>query len=428
MIDKTKIKLIPIDTRSQEEKDKEIDFTYGITEPVAWVAKPQSEWNRVTQRNQASSSSCVDHSIAEVVESQIGEIVSAHPLYAVRPNSPEEGSIPAQALQSLCATGTTLEKLDISNGLSEVQMDAPVIVQTPIKATNFGGVVVDVEQIAQAISQHKGVIMSFNLSWEEWEKNPGMPTVIPGATIDGGHELSGLDFIHFNMEHDIIAQNHWGDRDGFSIGGSGQVILTPEYILARCTSVYYIIPPQKQMTKENFLSFYQNTTYETTAGLCYDAVTDALTELGIFSPLVLIGALATVRTEVGRMYLPVREEISPIQANEQYNGILGNVVGSNDGFNFRGGGLIQLTGRDNYAKYGTELGIDLLNNSDMTLDLSTSAKILAQFFKDNGIDSFCNAQNWLKCRSAVNGVGADNLPNGWALFNSIITQFMSVME
>lgn len=41
--------------------------------------------------------------------------------------------------------------------------------------------------------------------------------------------------------------------------------------------------------------------------------------------------------------------------NDGYNGRIGNKPGSNDGYNFRGQGFVQLTGRDNYAKMSRHL-------------------------------------------------------------------------
>jgi putative chitinase len=55
-------------------------------------------------------------------------------------------------------------------------------------------------------------------------------------------------------------------------------------------------------------------------------------------------------------------------ANEVYNGRMGNVIGSDDGWNFRGRGGSQLTGRDNYTALGQKLGLDLVNNPDLVND------------------------------------------------------------
>lgn len=51
-------------------------------------------------------------------------------------------------------------------------------------------------------------------------------------------------------------------------------------------------------------------------------------------------------------------------ANYVYNGRMGNRVGTNDGWNYRGQGLIQLTGRNNAIKYTRRLGIDLIDNPE----------------------------------------------------------------
>lgn len=52
-------------------------------------------------------------------------------------------------------------------------------------------------------------------------------------------------------------------------------------------------------------------------------------------------------------------------ANEVYNGRMGNRVGTDDGWNFRGRGGSQVTGRDGYDKLGQRVGLDLITSPDL---------------------------------------------------------------
>jgi len=52
-------------------------------------------------------------------------------------------------------------------------------------------------------------------------------------------------------------------------------------------------------------------------------------------------------------------------ADQAYGSRMGNHPGTDDGFNFRGQGFSQLTGRDNYAALAKKTGLDLLNHSEM---------------------------------------------------------------
>ena len=54
--------------------------------------------------------------------------------------------------------------------------------------------------------------------------------------------------------------------------------------------------------------------------------------------------------------------------NKVYNGRMGNALNSNDGYNFRGRGATQTTGRDGYNALGQHLGLDLVNNPDLVND------------------------------------------------------------
>jgi putative chitinase len=51
-------------------------------------------------------------------------------------------------------------------------------------------------------------------------------------------------------------------------------------------------------------------------------------------------------------------------ADRVYNGRMGNRPGTDDGYNYRGRGGSQVTGREGYAKLGAKIGIDLINHPD----------------------------------------------------------------
>lgn len=180
------------------------------------------------------------------------------------------------------------------------------------------------------------------------------------------------------------------------------------------------------------MSFYNGQPVAAAASDAFDAINAALTHIGINSEMVLVGAMATVRVEVGRTFLPIEEQyIKPglafVGAEYEGRNDLGNTqVG--DGNRFRGRGFIQLTGRANYAAYGAKVGMNLAELPEIALNPPAAAAILAQYFKDHGVDVACNAQNWALARQRVNGGNGVDVTSGGTThgvldFEKIINQY-----
>lgn len=62
---------------------------------------------------------------------------------------------------------------------------------------------------------------------------------------------------------------------------------------------------------------------------------------------------------------------------------LGNRPGTDDGYNFRGRGLVQLTGRANYTRYCGKIGRpDILDNPDLANDPAIAAQLAVAYILD----------------------------------------------
>lgn len=66
--------------------------------------------------------------------------------------------------------------------------------------------------------------------------------------------------------------------------------------------------------------------------------------------------------------------------NKVYGGRLGNAA--DEGYKYRGRGYFQLTGKENYARYGKMLGIDLVGNPDLANDPQIAAQIAVAYIND----------------------------------------------
>jgi predicted chitinase len=81
---------------------------------------------------------------------------------------------------------------------------------------------------------------------------------------------------------------------------------------------------------------------------------------------------------------------------------LGNVQ-LGDGTRYKGRGLIQLTGRDNYQRFGELLDLDLINAPELAADPATSLLIACQFWKDKNLNYYADRDDIETITRRING-------------------------
>jgi putative chitinase len=89
-------------------------------------------------------------------------------------------------------------------------------------------------------------------------------------------------------------------------------------------------------------------------------------------------------------------------ANKVYGGRMGNTH-PGDGWRFIGRGLLQITGRESYEKYGHALGIPLADNPDLAVDPAWTLKIAAEEWMASGCNAFADQDNIRRVTKAING-------------------------
>ncbi len=81
---------------------------------------------------------------------------------------------------------------------------------------------------------------------------------------------------------------------------------------------------------------------------------------------------------------------------------LGNTE-EGDGRRFRGRGLIQLTGRANYEKYGDMLGEDLISDPEIVERFPLALEVAALYWEDRGLNALADAGDFMKITRRING-------------------------
>lgn len=90
---------------------------------------------------------------------------------------------------------------------------------------------------------------------------------------------------------------------------------------------------------------------------------------------------------------------SIIYANRNGNGD----VASGDGYRYRGRGLIQITGKANYAALVKQLGADVVANPDLLLGYRFAAMSAAALWKNNGLNELADSDDVIRITRIING-------------------------
>jgi putative chitinase len=90
-------------------------------------------------------------------------------------------------------------------------------------------------------------------------------------------------------------------------------------------------------------------------------------------------------------------------ANKVYNGRMGNAAGSDDGWNFRGRGAAQTTGREGYARLAKATGLDLVHHPDLVNDPQRFLECGVADFILCGCLPFAKADDVLNVTRRLNG-------------------------
>ncbi|MEO8060727.1 MAG: glycoside hydrolase family 19 protein [Burkholderiales bacterium] len=81
-----------------------------------------------------------------------------------------------------------------------------------------------------------------------------------------------------------------------------------------------------------------------------------------------------------------------------------------DGKRFKGRGPIQITGRFNYAKYGTLLGVDLAAQPELAATPEFAFATAGLYWQSNGLNELADSGDFVKITRRING-GTNGLPD-----------------
>jgi len=167
------------------------------------------------------------------------------------------------------------------------------------------------------------------------------------------------------------------------------------------------------ITQQQLLQILPNA--RTQAGVFVSALNTAMQHYQIVGAKRAAAFLAQIGHESGQLRY-VREIWGPTASQRGYEGRedLGNTV-PGDGRKYCGRGLIQITGRANYARCGEALGLDLISHPELLELPQHAAMSAAWFWKQKGLNDLADRDEFNTITRRVNG-GLNGLADRLALW------------
>jgi hypothetical protein len=221
----------------------QFDEIVAGAEAVNWVEKPESQWRKFKEQNQAGSSSCVAQSTRKYMsilyKVNTGEDIdfSATDVYQRRKNFPKEGMYAVDALE-IAGKGVTLNELVPSDFMTEQDMNTLEIAdyKRDVGKIFKAGVPIilptkDIDAVASVIQKTgKGVVLFFYFTNAEWSKT--VPTIndisLSLYSVRAyRHGVVAVDFTLYNGKKALIIE------DSAHFGGKSRRIITEDFYAKR---------------------------------------------------------------------------------------------------------------------------------------------------------------------------------------------------
>ena len=125
----------------------------------------------------------------------------------------------------------------------------------------------------------------------------------------------------------------------------------------------------------------------------------AMREFHINTPVRQAAFLAQIAHESGEL-----RYVKEIASGAAYEGRkdLGNTQ-PGDGMRYKGRGLIQITGRNNYAECGKAMGVDLITNPELLETNDLACRSAAWFWASRGLNDLADKGDFKRITKRING-------------------------